>query len=994
MSTKELVYKFSADYGSLRRSMEEQNALTSKQKDEFFKLESQQRKNRAAVGDLGQGMLLFGAATLAGFALSGKAAMDWESDFAGVRKVVDGTAPQIAQLENELRNLARTMPATHEQIAAVAEAAGQLGIKRQDIAAFTRVMLELGDTTNLSADEAASALAKFSNIMGTSAKDVERLGSTLVALGNDGASTERDIMEMGLRIAGAGHQVGLTEAQVLSFSSALSSVGIEAEAGGSAFSHVMVTMSQAVASGGKDLDAFGKVAGMTGQQFGQAFRSDASGAILSFITGLGKMQTAGGNVFGTLSDLRLNGLRVSDTLLRAAGASGVFTQSLQTGTRGWAENIALQQEADKRYQTSASRLAVVGNQIKDAMIGVGSTVLGVFGGIVQGIGDMVTWWRNLPGPIKEVVTWVGLAAAGIATLGGVALVAYPKILAFRQSMALLTTSGGAMGGALGRFGTFLAGPWGAAIGIGVTLLGLFAASSGGAERKQQELASAGKSVADAIRDQNGAMTESVARAAAKAAQDAGLLELSGKLGVSYGDTVNAILGQGGAYDDLRAKLQGVVDANTTYVETETSKQKIVSGAGGNAEDYLRILDGLVNGKNAELNATKNVDKATEESTTAHKALAQSTEDSKKAAEEATKALDELYKALEHMNNTTLNARGAQRDYLKQLDDTTKALKANGKTLDEHTEKGRSNLGALDAQAASANKLAEAVAKEAESNGGAAAGAQALKSSLEASRPELIKTAESFGMTEAEAIKYADSVLAIPDVASTLVITPGSPEAKAELALVNLAVHGIPPDKTINVGVLSDAAKKSLTDLGFQVKTLPDGTVEVTAVTAPAQKSLDDLVKSNAGRHIPIYIDTLQGQKRVSDIQVYGAYGAVVSYAGGGIEDHRPQIVTAQPGTVRVWAEEETAKESYVPWALDRRRQALDVMGITAEAFGFALVPRAMMFAQGGTYGPPSDAPAVVPRQALHIDTFNAQSGQSAHDIAVELDWLSRTGGRV
>ena len=45
---------------------------------------------------------------------------------------------------------------------------------------------------------------------------------------------------MGLRLAGACHQVGMSEAQIMGFAAALSSVGIEAEAGGSAFSKVMV----------------------------------------------------------------------------------------------------------------------------------------------------------------------------------------------------------------------------------------------------------------------------------------------------------------------------------------------------------------------------------------------------------------------------------------------------------------------------------------------------------------------------------------------------------------------------------------------------------------------------------------------------------------------------------------------------------------------------------------------------------------------------------
>ena len=147
---------------------------------------------------------------------------------------MDGSAEEMAVLERQLRDMAGYLPATHQEIAAVAEAAGQLGIKRQDVAAFTRTMIDLGNTTNMSAEEAATSLARLSNIMGVSASDVDRLGSVIVELGNNSATTEAEIVKMTMRIAGAGNQIGMTTPQVLAWASAMSSVGIEAEMGGSA----------------------------------------------------------------------------------------------------------------------------------------------------------------------------------------------------------------------------------------------------------------------------------------------------------------------------------------------------------------------------------------------------------------------------------------------------------------------------------------------------------------------------------------------------------------------------------------------------------------------------------------------------------------------------------------------------------------------------------------------------------------------------------------
>ncbi|MGI6085925.1 MAG: phage tail tape measure protein, partial [Acetivibrionales bacterium] len=189
-------------------------------------------------------------------AASIKAAIDFESAFAGVRKTVDGTEEQMAALEQGIRDMAKEIPATTTEISAVAEAAGQLGIETDSVLAFTRVMIDLGETTNLSAEEGAAALAKFANVTQMSQDDFDRLGSVIVALGNNMATTEADIVAMGTRLAGAGRQVGMTEPQIMSFAAALSSVGIEAEAGGSAFSKVMVEIQLASEKGGAKLKQF------------------------------------------------------------------------------------------------------------------------------------------------------------------------------------------------------------------------------------------------------------------------------------------------------------------------------------------------------------------------------------------------------------------------------------------------------------------------------------------------------------------------------------------------------------------------------------------------------------------------------------------------------------------------------------------------------------------------------------------------------------------
>lgn len=93
-----------------------------------------------------------------------KASIDFESAFAGVRKTIDGTETQFVELETGIRNMSKSLPESAVSIANIAESAGQLGIKTADILGFTKVMIDLGETKNLTSQEAATSLAQLANI--------------------------------------------------------------------------------------------------------------------------------------------------------------------------------------------------------------------------------------------------------------------------------------------------------------------------------------------------------------------------------------------------------------------------------------------------------------------------------------------------------------------------------------------------------------------------------------------------------------------------------------------------------------------------------------------------------------------------------------------------------------------------------------------------------------------------------------------------------------
>lgn len=360
------------------------------------------------------------APLVAGAGIAVKAAIEYESAFAGVKKTVDATEGEYKKMSLAIREASKVMPASAADIARVAEAAGQLGIKKENIVDFSKTMIDLGESTNLTADEAATSLARLANITQMPQSEFRRLGSTIVDLGNNFATTEREIVEMSLRLAGTGKLVGLTEPQILAVATAMSSVGINAEAGGSSFSRVMQKINTQVLSSGDKLEKFAQIAGMSAQNFAHEWKTEPQIALLAFLDGLKKVKASGGDVTQTLKQLGIKSTQEVDTMQRMAGAGDLLSRALKTANGAWKENNALTEEARKRYETTESQLKIFKNKLTDIAIEFGGPLLKALN---SGLDAAKPWLTTLSDMAKKfsemsreqqqnVIKW-GLMAAAI-----------------------------------------------------------------------------------------------------------------------------------------------------------------------------------------------------------------------------------------------------------------------------------------------------------------------------------------------------------------------------------------------------------------------------------------------------------------------------------------------------------------------------------------------------------------------------------------------------
>jgi TP901 family phage tail tape measure protein len=350
--------------------------------------------------------------------LAVKAAIDFESSFAGIRKTMDLTEREFGRLAQANRDLAKEIPVTVNELNRIGELGGQLGIRGVDnVLAFERTIAELAVTTDLTADSAALAFAQIANVIQLPQDQIPRLGAAVVALGNNFATVESQIVEFTARIAGAGAIARVGAGELAGIATAFASLGVNAEAGGTAVQKVLLGMVQAVATGSRELRVFADTAGQSVAEFGDAFRTDAAGAFASFVEGLGRQ---GESAIQTLDALGLSDQRLARAFLGAAQAGDLLRTAIETGAAGFREANALSEEAAKRFETAASQLRVFWNRARDVAITLGSALvpalldaLRAMAPLVGAMQGAVQAFAALPSPVRT--TALLLAALAAAT---------------------------------------------------------------------------------------------------------------------------------------------------------------------------------------------------------------------------------------------------------------------------------------------------------------------------------------------------------------------------------------------------------------------------------------------------------------------------------------------------------------------------------------------------------------------------------------------------
>lgn len=331
-------------------------------------------------------------------------AASFEQAFTGVEKTVDGTDAQLAELEQTLRQMARTIPVSFEELSAIGEAGGALGVARDSLDEFIDVVARLSVSTNLSSDQAATALGQLGTILHLTGSEYEDFADTLVGLGNAGASTEDQIIDLAARFAAAGNSAGLSKEEILALASATASMGIEVEAGGTALSQTFNNIATGIGTGSDEIKAFTDLLGISAADFKKRWTEDALGTFQDFLRELGKLDQY--EQADILTNAGITGVRQLNAIKLMTQNVGFLDDQLQIAKNSQG---ALDKESQKFFDTSVGQWKLLVANVRDAAATIGAELLPVANSLIH---DFVE-------KLQQPGTQAGLKAFGTDLAAGI-----------------------------------------------------------------------------------------------------------------------------------------------------------------------------------------------------------------------------------------------------------------------------------------------------------------------------------------------------------------------------------------------------------------------------------------------------------------------------------------------------------------------------------------------------------------------------------------------
>lgn len=309
---------------------------------------------------------------------------------ADIRKTTGMTAEETDRFNRSLKDIdTRT---ASEELRNIAIVAGQIGIAKQDILAFTdatdKLVVALGDEFKGGAEEITKVLGGLKTIFNETreaepSKAMLNIGNALNELGAAGSATSPVMADFANRIGGVGASLGLTAPQILGLSATLQELNVTAERGGTAVTKILQKMTTNTAE-------FAQIAGMSLEDFANLLNNDIYGAFV---------KVAEGSQKGGKSTMAF-GQMMKDAELSSAGAAEVFTK-VGMNTELLADKLAIATEAFGETNSIMDEFTIKNTNLAADLSKIQKFFASAFASIGKGIEPLIHKTAQLVENLKQ-----------------------------------------------------------------------------------------------------------------------------------------------------------------------------------------------------------------------------------------------------------------------------------------------------------------------------------------------------------------------------------------------------------------------------------------------------------------------------------------------------------------------------------------------------------------------------------------------------------------
>ncbi len=375
------------------------------------RLQGQQMKAFAPMrGLIGQAVAL-GAGYLGateGISATAGAAIEFETAFADVKKVVEATDEQFENMRRSIRRMSGEIPLAATDIAALFAAAGESGVATEELQSFAEMAARVGVAFDMTAADAGASLAKLKTQLGLNVAETGDMADAINHLSNNMASKAKDVTEFMLRVGAIGEMSGFVKEDVAAMGSAMIAAGSDTSTAGTAMKNVIRAMARGDFAKRSQKDA-AKALGLHLPSIAKDMQKDAKGTLRKVLTAIAKapkhQQTALLSEFFGDEASAFMPLVGNIKLLDQALAS-VADRTKYSGS-AFAEYV-------QRANTTRNVLDLLGNKISNKFAEMGDNMLPAIregaeaiGYVIDTLGSRVTIFDKLEASMRGFMQGLG-----------------------------------------------------------------------------------------------------------------------------------------------------------------------------------------------------------------------------------------------------------------------------------------------------------------------------------------------------------------------------------------------------------------------------------------------------------------------------------------------------------------------------------------------------------------------------------------------------------